>query len=131
MVAAERRPQGIRGSQRKRPEDTGDGCRALAEADRTRAARVVNDHMRGSFERSADAWDGRARLLDRLEASFAARAEAYAKDQLGARSAEQGREPSPVERGGAQADRERRLAEQRARPRITGLTPVADRKDDS
>ena len=57
---------------RKR-EDTAEGCRALALDDRARAADVVGSaHMRSTFERSADAWLARAKLLERLGASFRA-----------------------------------------------------------
>ena len=66
---------------RKR-EDTAEGCRELAEGDRARAADVVgSEHMRNTLERSAKAWGQRAKLLDRLEASFSARRDAEAKDQ--------------------------------------------------
>ncbi len=61
---------------RRRLEDTADGCRGMESGDRARAAETPNDHMRSSLERSADAWAARANLLDRLEASFKARAEA-------------------------------------------------------
>ena len=61
---------------RRRPEDTADGCRGMESGDRARAAETPNDHMRSSLERSADAWAARANLLDRLEASFKARADA-------------------------------------------------------
>jgi hypothetical protein len=63
-------------STRPKPEDRADGCRAFAKADRDKAAGTPNDHMRATFERSADAWTARAGLLDRLEASFNARAAA-------------------------------------------------------
>ena len=91
MVAAEPPLPGR--SRRRRPEDTADGCRALAEADRTRAAAMANDHMRGSLERSAATWTDRATLLDRLEDQATARVKAE------------------------------------ARPRITGLSEVPERKD--
>ena len=66
---------------RKR-EDTAEGCRELALDDRARAADVVgSEHMRGTLERSADAWAERAKLLDRLEASFSARTRARAAEQ--------------------------------------------------
>jgi hypothetical protein len=61
-------------SAKRKPEDSGDGCRALAQADRERAAANASAHMRASLERSADAWTARASLLDRLAASFNARA---------------------------------------------------------
>jgi len=65
---------------RKKQEDTADGCRALAQADRARAAETSNGHMRDTLQRSAAAWDERARLLDRLEATFNARAQANLSD---------------------------------------------------
>jgi hypothetical protein len=65
----------------KKPEDTAEGCRSLAQADRTRAADSTSSHMRRSLERSAQAWRTRADLLDRLESSFNARAKTYADDQ--------------------------------------------------
>lgn len=60
---------------RKR-EDTAEGCRELALDDRARAAEVDSDHMRDTLERSADAWSTRASLLERLQTSFHARADA-------------------------------------------------------
>lgn len=63
-------------SARHRPENTADGCRALARDDLARAAAITNPHMRSCLERSADAWTARAKLLDRIDASFKARAEA-------------------------------------------------------
>ena len=71
---------------RRRPEDTAEGCRGLETGDRARAAETPNDHMRSSLERSADAWAARANLLDRLEASFKARAEANVRDGTNSRS---------------------------------------------
>ena len=65
----------------KKPEDTAEGCRALAQADRARAAGTMNYHMRGTLERSADSWAARADLLAKLQANFSARAEAFAHDQ--------------------------------------------------
>ena len=70
-------------SARRKPEDTAEGCRALADADRERAAATPNDHMRASFNRSASAWVLRANLLDRLQASFDDRATANAKEKPG------------------------------------------------
>jgi len=60
-------------SSRRKPEDSVDGCRALAASDRVRAATAANGHVRATFERSAEAWSARASLLDRLETSFNAR----------------------------------------------------------
>ncbi|WP_028970502.1 hypothetical protein [Sphingomonas sp. URHD0057] len=64
----------------KKPEDTADGCRALAQADRARAAEAANGHMRGTLEPSAESWAARADLLAGLQANFSARAEAYSHD---------------------------------------------------
>jgi hypothetical protein len=61
-------------SGRRKPEDSAEGCRVLEQADRLRATATPNAHMRESLERSADAWNARAALLDRLEASFHQRA---------------------------------------------------------
>jgi hypothetical protein len=60
-------------SLRRKPEDSADGCRALAASDRERASAAAG-HVRSRFERSAQAWTARATLLDRLETSFDARA---------------------------------------------------------
>lgn len=70
---------------RRRPEDTAEGCRGLETGNRARAAETPNDHMRSSLERSADAWEARANLLDRLEASFKARAKANVRDGTNSR----------------------------------------------
>jgi hypothetical protein len=67
-------------SSRRRREDTAEGCRELAHDDEERAAAVPNAHMRATLERSAAAWTSRADLLDRLEASFNARADAANED---------------------------------------------------
>lgn len=61
-------------SAKRRPEDSADGCRALAKSDCEKAAAVPIGHMRARFERSAAAWTTRAGLLERIEASFEARA---------------------------------------------------------
>ena len=61
-------------SARRRPEDSAEGCRELEQADRLRALATPNAHMRESLERSADAWNARATLLDRLKAGFNERA---------------------------------------------------------
>jgi len=65
---------------RKR-EDTAEGCRELATDDRARAADVGSGHMRNTFERSADAWATRAKLLERLATSFNARNAAQRVEQ--------------------------------------------------
>lgn len=61
---------------RRKAEDSADGCRTLAQADRARAATMTSEHMRAVLERSADAWSARARLLDRLEKDFTRRSAA-------------------------------------------------------
>jgi hypothetical protein len=61
-------------SAKRKAEDSADGCRAFERDDRKRAAASSSDHMRAVFERSAEAWSERARLLDRLEKDFNARA---------------------------------------------------------
>jgi hypothetical protein len=61
-------------SAKRRPEDSAGGCRALEQADRLRALATPNVLMRESLERSADAWNARATLLDRLEVNFNERA---------------------------------------------------------
>jgi hypothetical protein len=61
-------------SAKRKVEDSADGCRALERDDRKRAAASSSEHMRAVLERSADAWSERARLLDRLEKDFNARA---------------------------------------------------------
>ena len=68
-------------SNRRKPEDTADGCRALAQADRERASSVTNVQVRACFESSAAAWSARAGLLDRLEAGFNARAAANLQEK--------------------------------------------------
>jgi hypothetical protein len=68
-------------TERRVPEDSAGGCRALEQADRLRALATPNPHVRESFERSADAWSARATLLDRLEASFKERAAENVKSQ--------------------------------------------------
>lgn len=59
---------------KRKVEDSADGCRGLARADRARAAAMTSEHMRAVLERSADAWSARARLLDRLDKDFTRRA---------------------------------------------------------
>jgi hypothetical protein len=60
-------------SPRRKPEDSADGCRAFAAADRERASTAANGQVRATFERSAQAWSARASLLERLKTSFDAR----------------------------------------------------------
>lgn len=64
-------------SARRRLENTADGCRSLAEDDRVRATAMINAQMRASFERSADAWFARAKLLDGLQTNFDERVAAH------------------------------------------------------
>lgn len=64
-------------SRGRRLEDTADGCRSMSDNDHARAEAMLNPRMRDSLERSAQAWSARAKLLDRLEASFHARADAH------------------------------------------------------
>ena len=52
---------------RRKPEESADGCRALEQADRLRAAAMPNPQMRESLEHSAEAWATRAALLERAE----------------------------------------------------------------
>ena len=61
----------------KKPEDTAEGCRAMAEADHSRAAEMGGDRLRFRIERSADAWTARAELLERLEARRTAEAASH------------------------------------------------------
>jgi len=65
----------------KKPEDTAEGCRSLARADRARAVAASSAHMRNSLQRSAEAWATRANLLQRLDKSFNARAKTCADDR--------------------------------------------------
>ena len=133
MVANEPRLPVEHRTHRRKPEDTAEGCREHAAADRTRAADMTNEHMRGSLERSAETWGKRASLLDRLEISFNARAEACAREQNAAHSGrnDDGEGTGPIEQGKAQAEGERRQAEKKPRPRIKGLSTVEtpDRKE--
>lgn len=117
---------------RRKPEDTAQGCRDLAHADRTRAADATSDHMRGTLERSARAWGDRADLLDRLEANSSARAEAVAaaRKALHSEREDDGQGTGSVEQRKAQAQGERRQEGQGARFRIKGLSPAPERKDD-
>lgn len=112
---------------RRRPEDTAQGCRDMAEADRARAAGESSAHMRGTLERSADAWGNRAELLNRLEASSSARAE---REQFRSEREHHGQGTGSIEQGEAQAEGQGRQGEKRARPRIKGLSTVPERKDE-
>ena len=102
----------------------------MAEADRARAADAASAHMRGTLERSAEAWGNRAELLDRLEASSTARAEAVARDRETFRSEQEDPGHGSTREGEAQAEGAGRQSERAARPRITGLGEVPERKDD-
>ena len=84
--------------------------------------------MRGTLERSADAWASRAELLDRLETNFNARAEAYGleQNQLRAEREDDGQGTGSIEQGETQAESQGGQAEKRARPRIQGLSSVQD-----
>jgi hypothetical protein len=55
----------------KRAENTADGCRSMAQDDRSRAEESDSDRMRFRLACSAEAWTARAELLDRLEANRA------------------------------------------------------------
>lgn len=68
---------------KRKIEDSADGCRELAQADRARAAAMTSEHMRAVLERSADAWSARARLLDRLAKDFSKRAADARTDKPG------------------------------------------------
>jgi hypothetical protein len=63
----------------KRPEDTPDGCRALAAEDLRRAEGLTADQARWRYEHSAQAWLTRADFLDGLEAQYLARVQGVAK----------------------------------------------------
>ncbi|MDB5671493.1 MAG: hypothetical protein JWO25_2452 [Alphaproteobacteria bacterium] len=58
---------------RKQPQDTIEGCRVRAAADRERAAAMDTHFGTVKLERSAAAWTERGDMLERLEASFEAR----------------------------------------------------------
>jgi hypothetical protein len=77
-------------SSRRKPEDSADGCRALAAADRERASGAANGHVRDRFERSAHAWIARAILLEHLEADFDAHALSLARQTRKHRAIEVG-----------------------------------------
>lgn len=52
----------------RKPEDTSEGCHAMAANDRERASENVNERMKAVFERSASAWSSRGDMFKRLEA---------------------------------------------------------------
>lgn len=54
------------------PQDTSDGCHAMAAADMARAAGEAPGWARIKFEHSAVAWSRRAKLLEAAEAKAAA-----------------------------------------------------------
>lgn len=66
----------------KKREDTAEGCRGLAKDDQLRAAAADSSHMRRTLERSAAAWTGRAKLLERLAREFSERAEGQARGRV-------------------------------------------------
>lgn len=51
----------------RKPEDTAAGCRLLASDDQERAEQSDSAHMRERLIGSAQVWNARANLLDRLE----------------------------------------------------------------
>ena len=55
---------------RRKAEDTVEGCRLLASADRTRAGETESVQIRMRLLRSADAWHARAALLERKRVPF-------------------------------------------------------------
>ena len=56
---------------RRAPQDTSDGCHAMAAADMARAALEAEGWPRIKFEHSAVAWSRRAKLLEAAEKSAA------------------------------------------------------------
>jgi len=52
---------------RRAPQDTSDGCHAMAAADMARAALEAEGWSRIKFEHSAVAWSRRAKLLEAAE----------------------------------------------------------------
>lgn len=58
---------------KRQPHDTAAGCRIRAEADLLLASAAETDNGRGRFALSAATWATRGDLLQRLEASHAAR----------------------------------------------------------
>ena len=59
-------------TRRKRPEDTPEGCRALAADDLRRAEAATAGRAGWRYRDSARAWMERANLLDRLHTDFEA-----------------------------------------------------------
>jgi len=138
MVAEDPRDGAPSPTRRRKPEDTAEGCRTLADADRARAEELPDGHMRGSLERSAEVWGNRANMLDRLEAGSNARAAAFVRDQeeLRAERAVDGRGTGSIEQGKTPAESGRGQGEDGTRPRITrlrikGLSHIRERKDDN
>ncbi|HEX5182904.1 MAG TPA: hypothetical protein VFW19_07095 [Allosphingosinicella sp.] len=73
--AAAREPEaaGVSGhGRRKQPQDTAQGCRALAAADLASAGALDEGWPRARMENSAAAWTTRADLLHRLETGIEA-----------------------------------------------------------
>jgi hypothetical protein len=87
--------------------------------------------MRGTLERSAEAWSSRADLLDRLDASFHARAALRRENTAQDQENSDGQGTGSLEQGKAQAEGQAGQGQKRARPRIKGLSHVDDaqRKD--
>jgi predicted HTH transcriptional regulator len=119
-------------TQHKKREDTADGCRSMAQDDRSRAEESDSDRMRFRLACSAEAWTTRAELLDRLEAN-----RARIHDQLDSLSAaaegkeeiRNGEGTNAVQQGSAQT--EDKTAEEgpghhafrQPEPRAEGLRP--------
>ena len=57
----------------KQAHDTAAGCHAYAEADLERAGGMDTERGRAKFEHSAATWQARGDMLQRLDASHAAR----------------------------------------------------------
>jgi hypothetical protein len=55
----------------RKPEDSAAGCRSLAREDQARARAADSQHMRFRLACSAEAWNVRADMLDRIEAQRA------------------------------------------------------------
>ena len=60
---------GVR-KRRRQPEDTVAGCEALAASDMARAAATDTENGRRKLQHSAESWQQRADLLQRLQNSF-------------------------------------------------------------
>lgn len=60
----------------RKSEDTVDGCRAMASADRARAGAVGSEQMRSRLEHSAQAWASRADMFEGIERRLSERRKA-------------------------------------------------------